>query len=700
MQPRCPTRSTGLPARKAAIVVAALLVALVSQAPAGRGAFPQSSARVEVLARANVVRIEGATPEGNAGVSVAGAGDVNGDGRAGRDRRRALCRQRGRTRAGSAYVCSAGPRANRRPRRARAGRLPDRRRRGRRSRRLVGRRRGRRERRRTGGRHSRRTAGRQQRPRAARARPTSSSAGRRRRTVDLAALGPAGFRIDGAAAGDEAGDRVAGAGDVNGDGRADVHRRRALRRQQRPQFSGSAYVVFGQAAPGPSISPRSDRRGFRIDGAAEADLAGWSVSGAGDVNGDGQTDVLVGARYRRQQRPRRLGLRVRRLRREARRRPSTSPRSGKAASGSTARRQVISPAWLGRTRGRPERGRAGGCARRRARRRQQRPNRVGLGLRRLRQGGRPTNVDLAALGQAGFRIDGAAARRPGRPTRSRVAGDVNGDGHADVLVGAHYADNNGRKDSGSAYVVFGKDSADDTCDLAALGRAGFRIDGAATGDGAGWAVAGAGDLNGDGRADVVHRSARRRQQRPRGLGLGLRRLRQGRVSEPSISTRKRLSSRSGPARPSGRSGITASWSELPATRPAASARRAGSESSDNGRTSPESGGRRATSATRPADAQTGALPSGTKRLARLLARGGPSAPESSCVPATGPGTRAAPRARPPFAGDRYGCARALASCSGSISGTSTPAIRYASAWSSVSRSRSACASASSRGARA
>src|SRR2546423_945246 len=64
-------------------------------------------------------------------------------------------------------------------------------------------------------------------------------------------------------------------------------------------------------------------------------------------------------------------------------------------------------------------------------------------------------VDLAALGSQGYRIDGAAS---GDAAGGSVAGagDVNGDGTADVVVGAGSADNNGRSTSGSAYVVFGK----------------------------------------------------------------------------------------------------------------------------------------------------------------------------------------------------------------------------------------------------
>src|SRR4051794_40618294 len=114
-------------------------------------------------------------------------------------------------------------------------------------------------------------------------------------------------------------------------------------------------------------------------------------------------------------------------------------------------------------------------------------------------------LDLASLGSGGFRIDAAAAGD--QLTASFAAqgvagpGDVNGDGLADILVAASEADNNGAN-SGSAWVVFGKASADPIA-LATLGSGGFRIDGAAADDAFGKAVAGAGDVNGDSRADLA-----------------------------------------------------------------------------------------------------------------------------------------------------------------------------------------------------
>ena len=67
----------------------------------------------------------------------------------------------------------------------------------------------------------------------------------------------------------------------------------------------------------------------------------------------------------------------------------------------------------------------------------------------------PANIDLSSLnGSNGFRLSGAAPYDiTGRSVAS--AGDVNGDGFDDVIVGAPYADPNGTN-SGASYVVFGK----------------------------------------------------------------------------------------------------------------------------------------------------------------------------------------------------------------------------------------------------
>ncbi len=124
-------------------------------------------------------------------------------------------------------------------------------------------------------------------------------------TVSLAALLPSqGFRMDGALPGDQTGLAVAAAGDVNGDGLADMIIG-APDSSNAAGGNGSAYVIYGQAGTrsGPvALAWLAEAEGFRILGGApgggaigEGDRAGTSVSAAGDVNGDGFGDVLVGA---------------------------------------------------------------------------------------------------------------------------------------------------------------------------------------------------------------------------------------------------------------------------------------------------------------------------------------------------------------------------------------------------------------------
>ena len=69
----------------------------------------------------------------------------------------------------------------------------------------------------------------------------------------------------------------------------------------------------------------------------------------------------------------------------------------------------------------------------------------------------PPSINLGSLsGADGFRLDGVAADDlSGRSVSA--AGDINGDGLADLIVGAYGAALNGIN-SGSSYVVFGRDT--------------------------------------------------------------------------------------------------------------------------------------------------------------------------------------------------------------------------------------------------
>lgn len=82
------------------------------------------------------------------------------------------------------------------------------------------------------------------------------------------------------------GDQAAGPGDIDGDGLADVLI------SGETGLSGTTWVIFGPGRPG--TRPITDAP-TRLEGEATGDLAGAALAGAGDVDGDGVRDLLVGA---------------------------------------------------------------------------------------------------------------------------------------------------------------------------------------------------------------------------------------------------------------------------------------------------------------------------------------------------------------------------------------------------------------------
>jgi hypothetical protein len=84
------------------------------------------------------------------------------------------------------------------------------------------------------------------------------------------------------------------------------------------------------------------------------------------------------------------------------------------------------------------------------------------------------------------------------------AGDINGDGYDDLIVGAYVTDVGGIN-SGGTYVIFGAAGGfAPAIDLGALdGANGFRLDGVESAALTGESVSSAGDVNGDGYDDLI-----------------------------------------------------------------------------------------------------------------------------------------------------------------------------------------------------
>jgi len=245
--------------------------------------------------------------------------------------------------------------------------------------------------------------------------------------------GELGFVIDGQGDGDRMASAAAGAGDVNGDGLGDFIVC-APKVDLGDDEGGRCYVVFGRAEFAPSLSLGAlvgGGGGFVINGESSAALAGSGGSAGIAVGGGGDVN------------------------------------------GDGLDDLLVGVSSFAELESELDRGRAW----------------VIYG----RTGGEAVELAEIAGGAGGFAIDGLSAFDWAGASVA-MAGDLNGDGLDDVLVGAPFATVDDADYSGQAYVVYG--GGDGTIDLL------YQVpDGRALHFG--WAVAGVGDVNGDGRDDIA-----------------------------------------------------------------------------------------------------------------------------------------------------------------------------------------------------
>jgi hypothetical protein len=221
---------------------------------------------------------------------------------------------------------------------------------------------------------------------------------------------------------DLVGSSVSICGDVNGDGFDDILIG-AYNDEEGGSEAGQVYLIFGKAS-GWANNVSLSQADASFLGESTSDWAGYSAVIAGDVNGDGLDDILIGAQ-----------------------------REGTVASGQSYLIFGKKAGWAMDT--------------------------------------NLANSDASFIGEGFTAYSGYAVNG---------AGDVNGDGFDDMLIGAPMNDDNGI-DAGQLYLVLGNDHGW-SMDMS-LGSTDASFFGYGAGDRLGWYTAGVGDLNKDGFDDFM-----------------------------------------------------------------------------------------------------------------------------------------------------------------------------------------------------